>query len=325
MATKSPKSSDHQKLLNQLNEKFGEDLIFSYKEVTACPRLSTGIIALDELLGGGVGLGKITEFYGKSSSGKSTICFSIMAQGQRTKPEKLVVYIDNEGALDLTWATKVGINLNNFVHIKPTTMEQGFTALEDLIDSESTSVIVVDSIPAGIPAKILEGDIGEANIGLQARIIAQECPRIANKLGRLSDPPAVLFINQKRANLQSRQGFAGYEPTKSTGGMSLPHYMTTRIDVARIGTIKDALEDEIGQEVLVHVIKNRLHAPGGKARFHIINTRGIDTEQELLDMALESGEIVKSGSWYVLDDGTKLQGAEKVKEWIKDHKNRKAD
>src|SRR5260370_21427074 len=152
-------------------------------------------------------------------------------------------------------AVKMGIDLNRFEHIRPDTAEQGFMAMEEFIKTGQISVVALDSVPASVPQVALEGDIGEANIGLQARIIAQVLPRIVNRMGAVSDPPAVLLINQKMANLQTRGGFQGYEPVKSTGGMALPFYMTTRLDVARIGTLKDALDDEIGQEVLVHVIK----------------------------------------------------------------------
>ena len=289
------KSKSPLELLRQdLKDKFGEDFINVSSEVKPLPRVSTGIIVLDRALGGGVALGRYTELFGKASSGKSTIVLSIMVQAQRAFPDKEVLYIDAEHALDLEWAVKLGIDISRFNLAKPETAEQGFLVMEEFLKTNKVSVIALDSVPASVPKVALEGEIGEANIGLQARIIAQCLPRIGTRMGQLKDPPAILLINQKRANLQSRGGFQGYEPVKSTGGMALPFYMTTRMDVARIGTIKDSLDDEIGQEVLVHVIKHKITpGPGAKVTFRIGNHIGIDTAQELLDLALEAGEITK--------------------------------
>jgi recombination protein RecA len=315
----SPKSEKLLDLLSKsLNDKFGDSFVTVYKEAFDVPRISTGILALDKAIGGGVALGRMTELYGKSASGKTTVVISVMAQAQKQFPNKTVVYIDAEHALDTLWAVKLGINLERFIHIQPETAEQGFLAIEEFIKTGEVSVIALDSVPASLPQIALEGNIGDANIGAQARLIAQCLPRIEIKLAREKDPPAILLINQKRANLQSRGGFQGFEPTKTTGGMSFQHYMTTRLDIARIGTLKDSLDDEVGQEVLVHVTKHKITpGPGAKITFHIVNRKGVDTEQELLDMALESGEILKSGSWFVMPDGSKVQGQEQAKEWIK--------
>lgn len=321
MVKSSPKSKDPLELLREsLQDRFGIDFVTISSVVKPTPRISTGIIALDRALGGGVAVGRFTELFGKASSGKSTVVLSIMVQAQKAFPDKEVLYVDAEHALDLEWAAKLGINMDRFNYARPETAEQGFLVIEEFLKTDRTSVIALDSVPASVPKVALEGEIGEANIGLQARIIAQCLPRIGTRMAQLKDPPVLLLINQKRANLQSRGGFQGYEPVKSTGGMALPFYMTTRLDVARIGTIKDSLDDEIGQEVLIHVIKHKITpGPGAKITFRIDNRIGIDTLQELLDLALADGSITKSGSWFVMASGDKCQGEEKAKKWIAEH------
>lgn len=317
----SPKSkSTLEALRSDLRTRFGEDIVAVSKEVKPIPRISTGIIALDKGLGGGLAMGRFTELFGNPSSGKTTIVLSTMIQAQKKFPDKEVLYVDAEHALDLEWAAKLGMDMDRFNYAKPETAEQGFLLIEEFLKTGELSVIALDSVPASVPRAALEGDIGEANIGLQARIIAQCLPRIVTRMSQLVEPPVLILINQKRANLQSRNGFQGFEPSKATGGKALPFYMATRLDVARIGTVKDSLDDEIGQQVLVHAVKHKINpGPGARITFRIDNRIGIDTPQELLDIAIADGSITKSGSWFVMPDGTKVQGEGKAKEWITAH------
>jgi recombination protein RecA len=325
---KQPTSSKSKDLLEQkllkLRSEFGDSFITIHEKATALPRISTGVLALDNALGGGFVSGRCTELFGKSAGGKTTLAIFMLIQAQKQYPEKTVIYIDAEHALDVEWAVKLGIHLDHFIHVKPETLEQGFKVIEEYFDTNLISAMVYDSIPAAVPQVALEGEIGDANVGIHARLLAQCMPRITTKMSRFNEAPALIFINQKRANLNSRQGFQG-EQSKATGGFAFPHYMTTRMEVTRIGSLKDSDEKEYGQTVQVYVAKHKA-TPGHGARitFRIDNTIGIDTDQELLEMALDSGEIVKSGSWFVLPDSSKVQGEQKAKLWIAEQRKLKS-
>lgn len=306
-------SPELEQLRKQLREKLGEGTVRNYTEPVKIPRVSTGIIKLDEALDGGIPLGRMTELAGATGSGKTSIILSVMAQAQRQFPDKTVVYVDAEHALDTRWAAKLGVDLNRFEHIDPEFAEEAIHAIEAFAESGLASIIALDSVPALITKNEMEGDVGDANIGVQARIVAQEMKRIGSIIFR--QPTALLFINQKRAALQARGGFVGYEPTKFTGGTALPFYMTTRLIVSRIGTIK--VDDvECGQEVEVHVKKFKLGSGQGKrVTFEIDNNIGVDKAKELLNLAIEKGLVKKAGAWFAFDD-EKVQGETQAKALI---------
>ena len=302
----------------ELRSKFGERAIKTHLEVKPIESISTGILGLDRALGGGIPLGRMIELVGNSGAGKTTIILSAMIQAQKKFPDKIVVYIDAEHALDIPWAAKVGIDLSRFDHVHPEFAEDALTIMEKYASSGKVSLIGLDSVPALLPSVVMEGDIGDANIGKQALLIAQEMQRLGSIIYK-NENLSVLLVNQKRAQLASRGGFQGFEPTKATGGMALPFYMTTRLEVYRSATIKNSSNDEIGQEVTVYVKKNKvLNGPGARVAFDILNSTGIDTAKEILKLALEKEKIVKAGAWFKVND-EKFQGEEAVKQYIREN------
>lgn len=306
-------------LREEIRDKFGEDVVTIHTEPKKIVFIPTGIIALDKALGGGIPLGRMVEIMGKQSSGKTTIALSLAANAQRAYPNKHVVYIDSEKALDLSWAQKLGVDLSRMEYVEPNNAETTFNVIEAYLKSGKVSFFILDSVPATIPTAALEGEIGDANIGLQARLLAQVIPRLISTLSQKAyKETTILLINQKRANLQSRGGFSGYEPIKATGGMALPFYMSTRLDVARIGTIKED-EKEVGQIVQVKVEKHKLgFGPGAKVVFEIDNRIGIDYIKQLFDIALAKNLIKKSGSWFLFADKEKIQGETSAKTLLKE-------
>lgn len=302
-----------QSLRESLQKKFGNEIIRRYLEPEKVKTIPTGIIRLDKALGGGIGLGRMTELLGNPSAGKTTIILSIMKQAQKMFPDKYVVYIDAEHALDTTWAAKIGIDLSKFEHIQPVLAEDALEILEEYLKTGEASVIAIDSIPALLSKVELEGEIGEANIAIQARLIAQELRRLCSLLFTQKNS-SIIFVNQKRAQLQTRGGFQGYEPSKATGGKALPFYVTTRLDISRIGKGSS----DYSQEVQVHVLKHKIgYGPGAKVTFEIDNKTGVDYAQELLSIAEEKGLVIKAGSWISID-GTKVQGEEAAKKIVRE-------
>lgn len=304
----------------ELRDKFGEEAIKVHTEARHIQFISTGIISLDRALGGGIPLGRMIELVGNSGAGKTTVILSTMIQAQKQFPDKTVVYVDAEHALDVPWAVKLGIDLKRFDHVNPEFAEDALLIMEKYAASNKVSLIGLDSVPALLPSAEMEGDIGDANIGLQARLIAPEMRRIGRILYK-AQSASVMFVNQKRAQLPSRGGFQGYEQTKATGGMALPFYMTTRLEIARIATIKNSKDEEVGQEVQVYVRKNKvLKGPGARITFSIDKKIGVDTALEILKLALEQGKIQKSGSWFKIGD-LKMQGEDAIKQHIQDNLN----
>lgn len=310
------KSSKLESLKKELQNKFGDDSVREYTVTDRINTVSTGILALDEALGGGIPMGRMIELLGHSSSGKTTIILSTMVQAQKKYPNKAVVFIDVEHALDLEWAKKLGIKLDRFIHAQPEFAEDALLMMERYAETGEVSIIGIDSVPALLPSVEAAGDIGDSNIGVQARLIAQEMRRVGRILMKTKDT-SLMFINQKRAQLQSRGSFQG-EPTKATGGMALPFYMTTRLEVVKIETLKEQ-EVEVGQKVQVYVRKHKvLRGPGAKIHFHIDNRFGVDTAQEILDRWLKSGKVVRSGAWYsIAGTDEKVQGEAAVKDLIR--------
>lgn len=305
-------------LRTELRKKFGEDAIKVYTEAHRTPTVSTGIIALDQALGGGFAEGRMTELLGEASSGKTTIALAALANAQKKYPDKRAIYVDTEHALDTVWAEKLGVNLNKLDHVEPEFGEDAIFIMEAYLKTKEVSILVLDSAAALLPKAEADNDIGDANIGLQARLIASAMRRI-NKLLNKNPETMVIWINQKRARIGGGPASFAFEPTKSTGGKALPFYMTTRISVVKIKALRDNDRNEYGQVVVADVLKNKVNnGPGAKVTFQIDNAHGIDTPQELLELAQAAGKVEKSGAWYTfVGEDEKVQGENAAKDIIR--------
>lgn len=303
----------------QLRGMFGQDSIKIYDKAVRRPAVATGVIKLDKALGGGVAEGRMLELVGDNSSGKTTVALSIAASYQQKHPDSRCIYIDVEHALDTEWAEKLGINFKKFEHVEPDFAEDAIFMLEAYLKSGETGVAILDSVAAMLPKTEMENDIGDANIGLQARLISSAMRRI-NLLLKEQPQTVLIFINQKRARIAGGGPSFAYEPSKSTGGKALPFYMTTRINLAKIKSITNSKQEETGQMIRASVTKHKIfRGPGGKTTFQIDNTLGIDTAQELLEFAIEDGRVEKAGSWLTfVDHDKKVQGEEAAKRFIRE-------
>jgi len=309
-------------VVKQLQHKYGQIAAITYDDITAIETIPTGILALDRVLGGGVPVGRMIELLGDPSSGKTTLALTIIANAQKKFENKHILYVDVEHTLDLPWAVKIGVNVfDRFIHSNPITGEQAFAIIEDALETGQISVVVVDSVAALMPEAEKENEIGEANIGLQARLVAQAIRRL-NSLMPKHREILIIFINQQRAQIGGGPTSFSYGAfKKATGGLALPFYMTTRMKVAKLKSIFDVDKNVIGQEVKVDVLKHKvLGGPGHKISFRIDNKSGIDLAQELLDWAVEQKKIKQSGSWYTIENVTEsFQGEVNVKTYIKEH------
>ncbi len=309
-------------LVSVLQSKYGQLAATTYDKVFAVNSIPTGILALDRALGGGVPLGRMIELLGDPSSGKTTMALTIAANSQLKFPDKNVLYVDVEHALDLQWASKIGVNVtDNFIHSNPITGEEACDIVEIGLESGQVSVIIIDSVAALMPEVEKKTEIGEANIGAQARLVAQAIRRLNSSMP-LHKECIIIFINQQRARIGGGPSSFAYGPTKkATGGLALPFYMTTRMKVAKIETTLDADKNVTGQKVKVDVLKHKvLSGPGHKVNFRISNKFGIDTTHELLEWGIETNRIKQSGSWFEIIGVTeKFQGEEKVKKYIDEH------
>lgn len=312
--SKSEQKTKLDSVRGEIREKYGNETVVVSKVHKKIETISTGILTLDKAIGGGVALGRFLELKGNPSSGKTTIILSIMVQAQKQFPEKTVVYVDAEHALDLEWAAKLGIDMERFDYVEPDLAEDALDIVEKYLASNTASVIAIDSVPALVPGVEAEGEIGDANIGIQARLMAQAMRRLT-RIGHRNKSTSIILVNQKRAQLQSRGGFQGFEQTKATGGMALPFYMTTQLEVAKISTLKED-DVEVGQQVQVHAKKHKvLGGPGARVVFEIRNDSGIDSAKEVLNLLVANGKIKKAGAWYTIEgvEG-KFQGENAVKE-----------
>jgi recombination protein RecA len=307
-------------LRDNLRKQFGDETIINYSESRPHPTVSTGVLALDRALGGGVPRGRMTELYGENSSGKTTLALSIVASAQKEFPDKTCVYIDAEHAFDSGWAEKLGVDLTKFEHVEPEFGEDAIFIMEAYLSTGNCSVIVLDSVAALLPKKEGEGNIGDANIGLQARLVASSLKRINRILNKYSRDSVLLFINQKRAQIAGGPASFRFEPSKTTGGKALAFYMTTRLPIVAIQRLKGSDDSPLGQVVKVDVLKNKVNTgPGKSITFRITNKDGIDTAHELLEFAEQNSLLTKAGSWFTFaDTEEKAQGEENAKQIIKE-------
>jgi recombination protein RecA len=272
--------------------------------------ISTGAINLDAAIGvGGIPRGRVTEIYGPESSGKTTLCLHVVANAQ--KLGGVAAFIDAEHALDTDYARRLGVDVEALLISQPDTGEQALEICEILVRSGAVDVIVIDSVAALVPKAEIEGDMGDSHMGLQARLMSQALRKLTGGISRSNT--AVVFINQLREKIGVMFG----NPETTTGGKALKFYASVRLDIRRIGPVKDK-EDVVGSHVRVKVVKNKVAAPFKQAEFDIMYAEGISHASLVLDIASESGIIDKSGAWYSYNGQKIGQGRENAKLYLKD-------
>src|SRR5512134_622442 len=273
--------------------------------------IPTGAINLDAATGvGGVPRGRITEIYGPESSGKTTLTLHLAANVQ--KSGGVAAYVDAEHALDIEYARKLGVNIEDLLVSQPDTGEQGLEIVEILVRSGAVDLVVIDSVAALVPKAEIEGEMGDSHVGLQARLMSQALRKLAGAINR--SHCAVVFINQLREKIGVMFG----NPETTTGGKALKFYASVRLDIRRIGPVKDK-EDVVGSHVRVKVVKNKVAPPFKQAEFDIMYAEGISHTSLLVDIGAESNIIEKSGAWYSYKGQKIGQGRENAKMYLKDN------
>ena len=299
----------------QIERQFGKGAIMRLgggEQISDIPAISTGALSLDIALGvGGVPRGRVVEIFGPESGGKTTLALHIVAEAQ--KQNGLAAYIDAEHALDVTYARKIGVNTDDLLISQPDTGEQALEIAETLVRSGALDVLVVDSVAALVPKAELEGDMGDAQMGLQARLMSQALRKLTGSISK--SKTTMIFINQLRMKI----GVFFGNPETTTGGNALKFYSTMRLDIRKMGAIKQG-QDVIGFRTRVKVVKNKVAPPFRETEFDIIFGEGISKEGDLLDLAADCGFIEKSGAWYSYKGERLGQGRDNAKAVLKENK-----
>ena len=297
--------------LTQIERSYGRGAIMRMGSEDAnlqIEAISTGAINLDAVIGvGGVPRGRISEIYGPESSGKTTLCLHVIANAQRDGG--IAAFIDAEHALDIQYARKLGIDVDNLLVSQPDTGEQALEIAEVLIRSNAVDVIVVDSVAALVPRAEIEGEMGDSHVGLQARLMSQALRKLTGAVSRSN--ASVIFTNQIREKIGVMFG----SPETTSGGRALKFYASLRMDIRRIGALKDGPE-VIGNRTRVKVVKNKCAPPFKQAEFDILYGRGISHTGLLIDIGVERGIVEKSGSWFSYGDLRLGQGKENVRNFL---------
>ncbi len=300
--------------ITQIEKQFGKGSIMRLggdEFISDVPATPTGSISLDIALGvGGVPRGRVVEIFGPESGGKTTLALHIVAEAQ--KRGGLAAFIDAEHALDVTYARNIGVNTDDLLISQPDTGEQALEIAEVLVRSGAVDVLVIDSVAALVPRSELEGDMGDAQMGLQARLMSQALRKLTGTIGKTMT--TVIFINQMRMKI----GVFFGNPETTTGGNALKFYSSMRLDIRRISAIKQG-QDVIGNRTRVKVVKNKLAPPFREAEFDIVFGEGISKAGDLLDLASESGIVEKSGAWYSYGGERIGQGRENAKAFFKEN------
>jgi recombination protein RecA len=299
--------------LTQIERQFGKGSIMRLGDQpeTVMSVISTGSLAVDAALGvGGIPRGRVVEIFGPESSGKTTLSLQIIAQAQ--KAGGLAAFVDAEHALDADYAKKLGVDTDNLLVSQPDNGEQALEITEMLIRSGAIDVVVIDSVAALVPKAEIEGEMGEAQMGLQARLMSQALRKLTAIVSK--SKTSLIFINQIREKIGVMFG----NPETTTGGRALKFYASIRIDIRRIASLKDG-ETVVGSRTKVKVVKNKVAAPFRQAEFDINYGEGISREGELLDMGLEAKIVEKSGAWLSYGDLRIGQGRENAKQFLKEN------
>ncbi len=299
--------------LSQIEKTFGKGSIMKLgdNKMEAIEATSTGSLGLDIALGiGGVPRGRIIEIFGPESSGKTTLTLHIVAEAQ--KKGGVCAFVDAEHALDPIYAKKLGVNIDELLISQPDTGEQALEITDTLVRSGAVDVVVVDSVAALVPKAELDGDMGDSHMGLQARLMSQALRKLTGSISRTNC--TVIFINQIRQKIGVMFG----NPETTTGGNALKFYASVRLDIRRIGAIKDK-EEVIGNQTRVKIVKNKVAPPFRVVDFDIMYGEGISKTGELIDLGVKAGIIEKSGSWFSYKDQRIGQGKENAKQFLKDN------
>ena len=297
--------------VGQIEKQFGKGAIMRLGQgaIAAIPRISTGSISIDNALGiGGVPRGRVVEIFGPEASGKTTLALQVIAQAQRGGGT--AAFVDAEHALDPTYASKLGVDLDNLLVSQPDNGEQALEIVEVLVRSGGADVVVVDSVAALVPRAEIDGEMGDAQVGLQARLMSQALRKLTAVVSK--SRTCLIFINQLRVKIGVMFG----NPETTTGGRALKFYAAIRIDIRRIGAIKDG-DQVIGNRTRVKIVKNKVAPPFRMAEFDLIYGEGVSREGDLLDLAVDRRIVEKSGTWFSYDGERLGQGREKVKLFLK--------
>jgi recombination protein RecA len=301
--------------LSGLEKQFGKGSIMRLgsKDVVPISVISTGSISFDAALGvGGVPRGRVIEIFGPESSGKTTITLQIIAEAQ--KAGGLAAFVDAEHALDPAYAAKLGVDIDNLLVSQPDYGEQALEIVEALVRSNAIDVLVVDSVAALVPKAELDGEMGDSHMGLQARLMSQALRKLTGTVSK--SRTCLIFINQIREKIGVMFG----NPETTTGGKALKFYSSVRIDIRRIGAVKDG-DTVVGSRTKVKIVKNKVAAPFRDAEFDILYGEGISREGDILDLAVLHNIIDKSGAWYSYQGERIGQGRENVRAFLKDNKD----
>lgn len=300
--------------VSQITKEFGKGAIMKLGAegvIIDIPAISTGCLSLDLATGvGGMPRGRIVEIFGTESSGKTTLALHVAAEAQ--KKEGIVAFIDAEHGLDPKYARNLGVNTAELLISQPDTGEQALEIAETLVRSGAVDVIIVDSVAALVPKSEIDGDMGDAQMGMQARLMSQAMRKLAAVVSKTRT--TMIFINQLREKLGVMFG----NPETTTGGRALKFYSSMRLDIRRIASIKQG-QDVIGNRTRVKVVKNKVAPPFKETEFDIIYGEGISKEGDVLDLAVEHKVIQKSGAWYSYNDERIGQGRENAKTFLKEH------
>jgi len=300
--------------VGQIEKQFGKGSIMRLGQrgaIAAVDSIPTGSISLDVALGiGGMPRGRVVEIYGPESSGKTTLALQVIAQAQ--KLGGMAAFVDAEHALDATYAKKLGVDLDNLLVSQPDNGEQALEIVEVLVRSGGVDVVVVDSVAALVPRAEIEGEMGEAQMGLQARLMSQALRKLTGVVSK--SKTCLIFINQLREKIGVMFG----NPETTTGGRALKFYASVRVDIRRIASIKDG-DSIIGGRTRVKVVKNKVAPPFREAEFDILYGEGISREGDLLDLAVEKRIVDKSGTWFAYSGERLGQGRENAKQFLRDN------
>ena len=299
--------------MTQVERQFGKGSIMKLgsQPVIRVPVISTGALSLDKALGiGGLPRGRVVEIFGPESSGKTTLALHAVAEAQRQ--DGIAAFIDAEHALDTVYAKKLGVDCDELLVSQPDTGEQALEIADMLVRSGAIDILVIDSVAALVPRAEIEGEMGDSHMGLQARLMSQAMRKLTGTIGKTMT--TVIFINQIRMKI----GVVFGNPETTTGGNALKFYSSVRLDIRRIGAIKDG-QEVVGNRTRVRVVKNKLAPPFMEAEFDIMYGEGISRAGDLVDMGVAAEIVDKSGSWYSYNGERIGQGRENVKRFLNDN------